>query len=307
MRVSRPESSGVGPAGVAVVVVLLLLALLPTRLTGWVTAFRGPLQAVVGPVSGPLSVASSAVRPSERLRREADAGAEELLRQRDRYELLLRQANRRVAQLEARLESLEGWRAATGGAVRARWGRVIGRDLELGTITVRVGGGSGVPVGSVVVDSSSRQLVGRVVLGGPGSVVVRLVTTPVEGPTRWLRCVVFPGEEAVVGAPAQAQLPRVDLSADGGGVLRSAPAGEHPALRAGAVARVDDPTWPEPAQLLVVGRVSSSRESGSPLMREVTVEPMVEDLGGLASVVVLVPGDGVDVGGGDRGRSGEGG
>jgi len=277
MRVSRPESSGVGPAGVVVVAVLLLFSLLPTGLTGWVTAFRGPVQAVVGPVSGPLSAASSAVRPAERLRREADAGVEELLRQRDRYELLLRQANRRIGQLEARLESVEGWRAAAGGAVDARWGRVIGRDLESGTITVRVGGGSGVPVGSVVVDSSSRQLVGRVVLGGGGvgSVVVRLLTTPVEGPTRWLRCVVFPGEEAVVGASAQAELPRVDLSAEGGGALASAPAGEHPALRAGAVARVDDPGWPDAAQLLVVGRVVSAREAGSPLMREVVVEPTV--------------------------------
>lgn len=290
MRVSRPERGGLGRAGLAVGVALLVLALLPTPVSGWVTALRGPLQTVVGPVSGPLSIAASTLRPAERRRQREEAGLEEMRRQRDRYEVLWRQSMRRVQTLEERLASLEGWRAEVGPRVRTRWARVIGRELEAGTVSVRVGGAEAVPVGTVAVDAASRQLVGRVVGVGPSAVTVRLITAT-GGERRWLRSVLFPPEGAVDDATSQAALPRVDLEATPGGSFRSAPVGVGQEFDTGGLVRLDDPAWPSEAQLLVVGRVAAVEPVETPLMRRLTVRPTVDDLGSLPWVVLLVPGE----------------
>jgi hypothetical protein len=201
--------------------------------------------------------------------------------------LLWRQANRRVAALEERLATLEGWRSAVDVPVVARWGRVIGRELEAGTVSVRVRGESEVPVGSVAVDAGSRQLVGRVVATGPTAVSVRLITAAAGG-ERWLRCAVFPADGgAGLDAAGQSGLPRVDLRVAGGGRFESAPVGESGVLAAGARVRLDDASWPAEAQMLVVGVVREVRDHETPLMRVAEVVPTVDDLGAVSAVVLL--------------------
>ncbi len=315
----RTVSPSGRPSGgvVLAALVLLVFALAPASVTSWVGVFRGPLQTVVAPVSGPMTALGAWLRPAVRRAEAERATAGELERQRDRYRLQLERANQRIAELERRLESVEGWRATVGPGVAARWAKVVGRELEAGTISVRGGRGAGVPLGAVAVDAASRQLIGRVVANGPNVSTVRLLTAEVEGPERWLRCVLFPADEMVTEAGAQAALPRVDLELSGGVRFRSDEAGLVPGIELGAEAKIDDSSWPAEAQMLVVGTVAEVEETGEPGFVRVVVEPTVDNLGGVLRVVLLVPreegeGDGVietpgEAGNGFGGAAGGGG
>jgi cell shape-determining protein MreC len=272
----------------AAVVALLILSLAPTRVTGWVTAFQGPLQTIVGPVSGTLVTAAGWLRPAVRTPREAPEQAE-LVRQRDEALRRLQQANQRIEELRERLGVIEQVRGAVAAPAEPLVADVVGRELGAATITVRAGRLAGVRTGLVVVDDRSLQLIGRVVSVGPTTSVVRLVTAEKGAGSRWVRGVVFDPNRELLTADEQAALPIIDLRPTGDGGFLSAETENADVLRAGSVVKVDDPDWPREAQLLELGVVGDVLDIDHPMMVRVAVRPRIDDLGMVARVVILLP------------------
>lgn len=298
----------------AAVVVLLALALLPTSITGWVSAFQGPLRTVVGPVSGTMLSAAAAVRPSTAAPRER-LEEDELVRQRNEAIRSLQQANREIEQLRERLAVVERFRAAALAPVEPRVVRVIGRELGAGTISIRIGARDGAREGLPVVDDSATQLIGRVVRVGPTTSVVRLITSGRASPgsraagSRWLRGVVIDPDAEIMDADRQAELPRVDLSPTGDGAFVSAEVRAAAAIAPGGIVKLDDPAWPPEAQLFEIGAVEAILPIDQPLMTKARVRPRIDELELVARVVVLMPldesnaprrSDGADATTGDR-------
>jgi|GEM_PF-2658416 len=287
----RGKRSGPKPRTVLGVVVVLLLvtSLAPTRFVGWVTAFQGPVQTVVGPVSGTLLTVASWLRPAVRGPRETPDQAE-ALRQRDLAIQRLQQANREIEGLRERLRVVDQFRGATVAPATPRVADVVGRELGAGAITIRGGRLAGFRRGMVVVDDASLQLIGRITRVNATTATVRLITSG-DGAagSRWVRGVVFDSGAEVLSAEEQAALPRVDLRPSGDGGFESAEVEEHPNLAAGGLVKLDDAGWPREAQLLELGVVEGRLEIDHPLMTRVRVRPRIDDLGLVSRVVVLMP------------------
>jgi hypothetical protein len=275
---------------VLTIVLLVLGALLPSRLTGWLTGLRGPALVVVAPISGPLSRVSVAARPvSERDRRSA--AIEELEAQRDELWLLYERAAGEVARLSRLVEDLQQLPPGVldSGAVSVLAERV-GRVPASGTIEVRAGRAVGAGVGTVAVARRSNQLVGIVTSSGARVSTVRLITDGRLEPGI-VRAVISDG---YAEDPAlQAALPWADFEPDGdGGLVANDVAVQPgwPAIEAGMLARVDDPDWPAEAQFFTLGEVVRVEEGDAPQFVRVTVRPLI-DVSRVRSVLLRVAGN----------------
>lgn len=266
------------------------MSLAPTRMTGWASAFRGPVQTLVGPVSGTLSSVASWLRPAVR-DEEPRPSDLELLRQRDAALRELQKANNRVKALERRLGFVDEVERLVGDAVRPRRAPVIGQELGAGTVSVRGGSLAGVPRGAVAIDPVTLQLVGRVEDVGPTTASVSIITAKVRGRERWISGRAFDPGAQLMDAEAQATLPLLDLRPIGGGMFESAEAPRHELLEPGALVKLDDGAWPAYAQFLVLGRVTAVEDADNPLMCVVRVRPLIDDLAALPALELLVPDD----------------
>ena len=288
-----------GVAFGAAVVVLFAGALLPVRVTGWLTSLRGPLSVLVSPIAGPLSSLSEAVRPIAE-RGGDDLAAAELQTQRDELRLLYERAAGRVADLERLVAELQRLPLSLQerGVVPVLADRV-GRSTVGGTIDVRAGADAGGGFGTVAVARQSNQLVGLVTTANGPVSTVRVITDERIEPGI-LRAVL--SETFAESPEAQARLPRADFGPDGRGgcVAEQVPVEEGaPTIEVGMLARLDDPDWPEAAQFYTLGEVTSVEPGDAPLFVRVTIEPLV-DVSRVRSVLLLTrPGlDDVDGGGG---------
>lgn len=287
----------------AAVLVLIVTSLAPTRLTAWAGWPRGPLMALIAPVSGPLAAVSSWVRPpAEAGTTEERVTVQQLLQDRERLATDLLRSEQRNRELEDLVRELQGGAGVTGRSpvIRLEASRV-GANLPGGTIDVARGRRDGVIGGTVAIARRSEQLVGIVTAAGRMTSTVHLLTDEHLEPAL-VEGVVLPG-----GDPGSADaieldgLPRVQLEPAGDGTLVAEAVGVDDADRmaVGQRVRLDDPSWPTAASMLVIGRVTALEPTEDPLFRRVVVTPEVEP-GRLRSVILLIPRVGEGETGGGR-------
>lgn len=270
----------------ATLAVLLLLALLPVRYTRWVGLLGDFTELVVSPIANPMRAMAGWVRPAR-----AAGGSAEVEQYREQVERLTAQVNRVEAEntrLRELIKMLQGGMAMQPAApTRDLAVSVVSASSDLSSRLLRVRGGTrqGVIVGSVAV-GVGLQLVGRVAEAEVLTSLVRPITAREASPIRarimladaglWLDSTLTPDGEGGLRGPVeyrmQAQAP--------GRVLEAMP---------GQTVRLDDPTWPEGAQMLLVGQVE--RVESNPRMpgRQIVVVRPTLELHRVSEMVLRVP------------------
>jgi hypothetical protein len=131
---------------------------------------------------------------------------------------------------------------------------------------------------------SGLQLVGRVVESDARTSLVRPISARESGPVRarvmveenaaWLDCTLTPRGDGTLSGPVE---------------YVSGGAGESVEPKTGMKVRLDDPGWPDSAQMFLVGTVERVEESAQMAGRRVvTVRPTLE-LHRLSELVLRVP------------------
>lgn len=283
--------SRINPRGVLflTVVALTLLAFAPTTVTWWVAWFRGPLMAVVAPISGPLTHVSRWLRPGDTRRTlldDPEINELRLLSEWNRTELL--RAQRENERLRLVIESLQqGIGYGEAQRLRLLEATRVGSGADAGTIEVARGTLDGVTLQSVATALEAPQhLVGLVVLTGPTVSTVRLVTDPQLSPN-WVEAIML--TEAPLDAGAVSQAPRCQFRPGKDGTLE----GDLDVQKAervskGDLAYVDDDHWPDGAQGLVLARVVRIEETANPLFRRIVLRPDF-DLARVRGVLLRIP------------------
>lgn len=273
------------------VLILFVGAFVPLRFTSWLGALGGPVERVLAPASHAGYALSTWLAGGARANHE-DPSTDQITR----YEALTRQLsaeNRRLRELIRDLQSgIEFSRRPVVPVVAS----VIARSSDPASpaLTVRAGKRHGVQVNDVAA-VRGVQIVGRVERAGERTCLVRPILDESIGP---IEAEVFAkrGEGVPPGAEITSRGLRCQLEpagGGGGGVLRgplmAVFEGDDlsPLLpEAGDVVRLSDASWPESAQMLVLGRVEDiGKDEQQPLRYIVTVRPEV-DLTRVAEVIL---------------------
>jgi cell shape-determining protein MreC len=295
----------------AAVVVLTITALTPVRFLEWTGWLGGFVATVVTPVSDPVRRVSSWMAPPTRVE---EPGEQELALERDRSEFrrLYFIEKRRVAELEARIADLEaGFRRAPNAAVSLLTRPVVGSssDASSGVLVVRAGRADGVTKNTVTT-VRGVQLHGQVVSVDRLVCRVMPITEPETG---------FLGGRVLLDRTGDAFL-SCQLAPTGSGTFRGEvefrdpPAGARPEdavdsrLKPGVEVVLDDPEWPESAQMFMIGVVERVEpDADQPLRSVVIVRPRDRlELRRVREVVLRVPVDGSRDDGTEDAEGGEG-
>lgn len=251
------------------VLVLLVLGLLPVRMTAWAGWIGDLVKTIVAPVSHPAARIAHWLSPA------APRGAQpeqilRLERERDELERLYRLEREEVARLRALIANLQAGAALYPEAkVRQLVAPVIGSssDRSSTVLRARAGRSSGVHRGSVAT-AAGVQLVGRVEdvaervceivpLTDPGAGQIGgviMIGSATQGPA----CLLRPTGEGTLRGPVE----------DTGGLTAG------PELAPGMRVYLQDTTWPRAAQMLLIGEIESVEPApNQPLRRMVTVRP----------------------------------
>ncbi len=260
----------------------ILASLLPVRWLAWTpilaTVVRVPLQ--------PL--AQAGVQVSHWLRPGTDeAGESEALREQmtqlEKTRGLLHGARLQIESLLEEIAALQEARGLRPGVeITPIVARVSGRPADRvgGPVRINAGVRHGVVAGAIVVYRGGH-LVGRVAEG-----VARLSSSVIpitDGSIGLVEGIVLPADDPVADVRTR---PHIQLVADGHGGL----AGDLDrtiVIRVGDIVLLADPSWPDSAQGLIIGKVTSVETKDlQPLLKTVTVEPKYEARR-VASVTVI--------------------
>lgn len=268
---------------------LALLALLPSGVSGWLTWFRGPLLAVVAPISGPLTHVSRWLRPGDSSRPESDdPEINELRLLGEMYKTEFLRAEQENQRLRTIIEALQqGIAYGPSQRLRLLEASRIGSSAGAGTIEVARGAMDGVTMQTVATAISAPQhLVGLVSAVGPTVSSIRLITDPRLSPKR-IDALLFKDEPVSMEAAAQA--PKCQFTPAGDGTLVGIlGAQDAQRVRKGDLAYVDDDHLPAGAQRLVLARVIHIEETENPLFWRLTLRPDF-DLARVSGVMLRIP------------------
>jgi len=286
---ARPSSNPT-PALPVVIVLLMVTTLAPTSFTAWITAFRGPFTAFLAPISHSATWVSLRLRPPVELETSIDSATrEQLENQLNELQLLHTRAINEVKVLREQIRQLQ---SGVPFEDATRFRKVLASrtayDPTGGTIELRPGSLKGVVINSVVHDGATMQLVGVVSSVGPVTSSVRPITDR-RIPRGQIEVVILP--DAPVSPEILATAQRCALKPTGSGAF-TAKVGVDPyaaiPVQRGMVVRLDDPSWPASARMLVVGRVTRVGHTDQPTFIEITVRP-VREPARLRDVVIRIP------------------
>lgn len=251
------------------ILVLLVLGLLPVRMTAWAGWFGDLLATLVAPVSDPsariarwLAPATPRSAQPEQVRR--------LEREKDELERLYRLERDEVARLRALITDLQAGAALYPDAkVKQLVAPVIASssDRSSTVLRIRAGRSAGVDRGAIAT-TAGVQLVGRVQdtaerlchvvpitdpgAGSIGGMILLDATS--AGPT----CLLKPTGSGTLSGPVE----------DVGGI------GSRRAIEPGMRVLLQDAAWPRAAQMLLIGIVETVEPApNQPLRNIVTVRP----------------------------------
>lgn len=263
------------------VIALTLLALAPSRLTGWARPLQDPAIVLVAPVAHSAAAVARLLRPATR-GPAAPAELREIVLERDRLQRRYLVALQRIEDLERRIESLQrGVPVEAELDVTPVVAPVMGgsSDPRDGVLMVRAGLAQGIQPRVSIAVAAGEHLVGRVV-------DVRQRHCYVLPLTR------LPREEWVQGAVVTEDRPLgwlCQLRAVGDGTLRGDLEADAVGVEPGQLVRLNDPSWPQAAQMLTLGRiVQLTPKPDAPLRMQIVVRPVV-DIERVGEVILRTP------------------
>jgi len=255
----------------ACLAVLALLAVLPSRLTMWLTGVSGVARFAIAPIQEPVYHLARWLSPGRGTKVDDPLVGKER-EEKERFQALWLREQQRVAELERRIAELQHGVLVSEVPVRQVATTVIGHASEPGgELLIRAGSSQGVEANNVVT-AGGVQIVGRVSRAGSRTSQVRLLT---DRSTGKVMGVVMTGEGST--GPTCSLTP-------GNGVLAGPVeyrSGD-PEIHQGQLVRLLDSQWPRSASMLVLGEVVSVELLlGRPV---ITVRPTL-DLQRLSEVV----------------------
>lgn len=280
----------------ATVTLLVITSVTPLRYLEWVGWVGGLVSTVVTPISDPMVRVSRWLAPASR-EEEPEEGILLLERDRDEFRRRLLAEKRRSAELEARIADLEaGFSRAPDAAVKLLTKPVIGMssDPSSGLLRVRAGRREGVTPNTVTT-VRGVQLHGQVVSVDRLECIVMPITEPESG---------FLGGRVLLDRAGERTL-SCQLVPTGSGTFRGdvefldPPPGTtardtlDTGLRPGVEVVLDDPAWPESAQMFTIGIVERIEpDENQPLRSVIFVRPKDSlELRRVREVVLRVPVD----------------
>lgn len=259
-----------------ILIVLIVFALAPTSITGWVENARSPLEFVFTPVSHPVRRIATKASPSEQPADPRVADLEERIAQ---EQLLRAQAEQRVERLRAMVADLQaGLTIAPDAPARSVWASIVGvsPDPREGVIIAGRGQRDGVIEGQTVAVARGVHLVGRVVDVSNRSARIIPITHPRAG----LINAMVMTEDPTSGFMGQ-------LLPEGDGTLTGELVSEAEGVEVGQTVRLFDDAWAASSQMVVIGRVT---EVGRKDNQRITVTVRPEfDVSRVSEVVLRIP------------------
>ncbi len=272
--------------------VLMLTALVPSKLTGWVGSLRGPTTVLVAPISRPMAMLESWLREpmSERIREESPE-FREMRELRDFYLTEYQRISDENHELRQLIQALqEGVGIGDRQTFRILEAKRVGSDPRAGTIDVARGAMDGVTINTVATAvSATHHLLGVVSSVSTKVSSVHLLTDERLSPGL-IEAIIIP--ESVTDLASLEQAPRIQLRPVGDGTLiADVGRDDSDVVSVGDLAYLDDPHWPPAAQRLIIGRVRGLRdEPDRPLFRTVIIEPDIDPARARA-VILRIPAD----------------
>lgn len=282
------------------VLLLIALALAPSRVTRWLSFLRDPVMTILAPVSGPASALSIALRRGEGGADREELELEEATNELAQYKDLYSKAIDRVTELESLVTELQRGIHPLGGFrytpldATAR----VARDSAAGTIEINRGRHHGVKAGTVALTPRTQQLIGIVTRVGLMTSTIEVVTQK-RAETRLIRAVVMP--EGPVDPANFSALLNCQIRAVGDGSFLTEltiPVDEAAKIVPGQEVRLKDDQWPATAQMSLIGRVVRVEETADkhPLHRHLRIKPDFDsDLTRVNSMILHIPADDDDV------------
>ncbi|USO00143.1 MAG: hypothetical protein H6810_05635 [Phycisphaeraceae bacterium] len=275
----------------ATVTLLVVTALMPVRYLDWVGWFGGLAATVFTPISDPMVWVARWLAPASRVH-EDDDRIVTLEHDRDELKRRLLVARQRVDELEEQLADLEaGSRRAPDVAVLQLTRPVVGAssDPSSGLLRVKAGRRDGITAHSTITTVRGVQLHGQVVSVDRLECIVMPITEPESGLLRGRVLLDGAGETSLL-----CQLAPTGMGTFRGDVEYPDPKpgeAKPPELEPGMEVVLDDPAWPESAQMFTIGlieRVEPDKEQ--PLRSNIVVRPRDGlDLRRVREVILRVP------------------
>ncbi len=259
-----------------IVMVLVVFALAPTSVVGWVENARDPLEFFFRPVAHPVRQLAAKAAPIDR---PSDPRIADLQERVDQELLLRAQAEQRVERLRAMVADLQaGLTIAPNAPARSVWASIIAvsPDPREGIIVAGRGESDGVLAGQTVAVARGVHLVGRVVSVSARS--SRII--PISHPRAGLINAMVMTDDPVAGFAAQ-------LIAEGDGTLTGELVATAEGVAEGQTVRLADDAWPASSQMIVIGRVTSVGHKDNQRIT-VTVRPDF-DVARVSEVVLRIP------------------
>lgn len=257
--------------------ILLLLALLPSRLTRVFTAYAAePARIAVAPPARVFTLVADFLRPPRSAGLSDDPAIREIEQARDEYARRWRRAEQRIDELQALLRELQRGRAILPDLAYTPFVTpVVARatDPTSGMLTVRGGRDRGI-LPNAVASAEGVHLVGRVAAVHARTSDVLPIT---HRATNWMRVSIDPALRDDDAGGASPALAYAQIQPVGEGLLRGEVDADAPAVAVGQTVRLSDGSWPESAQTLVVGEIIEvAPKDTQPLRTVVTVRPVID-------------------------------
>lgn len=260
---------------IATVVVLLVLALLPHRYSGYATIVRSVTVTALSLVATPVNSVASSLR-----RREERPVLGELEQLSERILILQGEVvalQERERQLVRTVQELENLRRRLGESYEYRRASVVGRSGET-ALQVNVGSVHGVREGVAAVERAS--VVGRISQVGPTSSTLSLVTTP----ETLIEVITTPADGDFEQRRSRLLLQPVQAN-----LLMATEVDRRLPIEVGDYARLMDERWPRAVQGMIVGQVVAIEpDPDDALLKRVAVRPLTS-LPDLDEATMIVP------------------
>ncbi len=273
----------------AALLLLAAAALIPTNpVTSALSTLHAPLVTIIAPVSQAGSYVSTHLRPAART-----SGALPIVRDEDYAELErdYKAALRTINGLQHAIAALEERPYyGTEPALIKRNVQRISADTGKGTIKIRAGSRNDVTLATIAsahVPDIGLQLVGRVVSVNRLFSTIHVITHTDFSPNL-IEGVVIP-PDGIADESELAALPRCQLRPSGSTLTANDVAvTDAERIAPGHLVLLADDTWPDAAQMLVIGRVTRVKDTEQPLHKQITVVPTT-DLNRLGSFILRIP------------------
>lgn len=276
------------------VLLLVVLALAPAKLTRWLSVLRDPVMTIIAPISGPASALSIALRRGGTAGTPEELDLEQTRTQLSEYKVMYNQTADRVRELESLVAELQNGVEAIGGyrfTPLEASARVM-QDAAAGTIEINRGSRHGVKPNTIALSRRSQQLIGIVSRVGLMTSTIQVITDKRSEP-KLMRAVIMP--EDPVSPEQMGKLFECQLKSGGDGTLISdlpIPADIAASLKPGQEVRLKDDQWPATAQMCLLGRVLRVEETRDRdlLHRNLRVAPDLDsDLTRVKSLILHIP------------------